>query len=209
MQYLLSKIGDSLQFRFYNKEQTATAKYHCSHPMLENFLFVNVPKCATQTIRAWSAQMATRDGAIEEPYSFTILREPYGRLKSAFAYGTGAKYQYKFTVEDIGDWFFGKNLPEELTPNHVDLFVHFVPQKVFIDNSPIAIDHWYSTGDMRQLRRKLSSISGINIQWMQENTSRYTEDFTIKYNKWFSENKEQIDDYLSQDMELYTTHISS
>lgn len=203
MQYLLSKIGDSLQFRFYNKEQTATARYHCSRPTVDNLLFVNVPKCATQTILAWSAQMATRDGIIKDPYKFTILREPYGRLKSAFAYGVGAKYQYKFTVEDIGNWFFGKNLPHELTPNHVDLFVHFVPQKVFIDNSPIAIEHWYSTGDMRQLRRKLSSVSGINIQWMQENTSRYTEDFTIKYNKWFSENKEQIDNYLSQDCDLF------
>jgi hypothetical protein len=209
VQYLLSKLGDNLQFKFYNKDQTATAKYHCSKPRLDNFLFVNIPKCATQTIAAWAAQMATRDGSIEVPYRFTILREPYGRLKSAFAYGVGAKYQYKFTVEDIGDWFFGKNLPEQLTPNHADLFVHFVPQTVFIDNAPIAIDHWHSTGDMRQLRRTLSYISRCNVGWQEENRSRYTEDFTIKYNTWFSENKEQIDNYLSQDIELYTTHISS
>jgi hypothetical protein len=208
VEYLLSKVGDSLQFRFYNKEKTATADYYCSHPTLHNFLFVNVPKCASQTVHAWSMQMAT-GGEIKEPYRFTILREPYGRLKSTFAYAVGAKYQYKFSVEEIGDWFFGKNLPEELTPNHVDLFVHFVPQTVFVENAPIEIDHWYSTGDMRQLRRKLSSVSGINIQWIQENTSRYTEDFTIKYNKWFTENKTWIDDHLAKDLELYSMHVAS
>jgi len=209
VQYLLSKIGDSLQFRFYNKEKTATADYYCSHPALHNFLFVNVPKCASQTVHAWSMQMATRDGAIKEPYRFTILREPYGRLKSTFAYAIGAKYQYKFTVEDIGDWFFGKNLPEELTPNHADLFVHFVPQTVFIDNAPIAIDHWYSTGDMRQLRRTLSHISRCNVGWQEENRSRYTQEFIISYNNWFTKNQDAIDDYLAEDRKLYTTHCSS
>lgn len=207
MRYLLSKLGDSLQFKFYNKDQTATAKYHCSKPRVDNLLFVNIPKCATQTIAAWAAQMATRDGKIEVPYRFTILREPYGRLKSAFAYGVGAKYQYKFTVEDIGDWFFGKNLPEELSPNQVDLLVHFVPQHIFIDNSPITIDNWFSTGDMRQLRFTLSHISGCNIGWQEENRSRYTEDFTIKYNKWFKNNHQYIDNYLRADCELYRSRF--
>ncbi len=203
MRYLLSKLGDSLQFKFYEKDQTATAKYHCSRPRLDNLLFVNIPKCASQTVAAWAAQMATRDGKIDVPYRFTILREPYGRLKSAFAYGTGAKYQYKFTVEDIGNWFLGNNLPDELSPNQVDLLVHFVPQHIFIDNSPITIDNWFSTGDMRQLRQILSKLSGIDIKWMQENTSRYTQEFTIKYNQWFASNENYIHSYLQKDLQLY------
>ena len=204
---MLSKLGDNLQFKFYNKDQTATAKYHCSKPRLDNFLFVNIPKCATQTIAAWAAQMATRDGSIEVPYRFTILREPYGRLKSAFAYGVGAKYQYKFTVEDIGNWFFGKQLPDKFTPNQVDLLVHFVPQYEFIANAPIPIDHWFSTGDMRLLRQKLSALSGIDIKWMQENTSRYSTQFTIEYNDWFSKNKTYIENYLKADCELYRSRF--
>ena len=203
MQYLLSKLGDSLQFKFYNKDQTATAKYHCSKPRVDNLLFVNIPKCATQTIAAWAAQMATRDGKIEVPYRFTILREPYGRLKSAFAYGVGAKYQYKFTVEDIGNWFLGKQLPDKFSPNQVDLLVHFVPQHEFIANAPIKIDHYCSTGDMRQLRHILSALSGIDIKWMQENTSRYSTQFTIEYNKWFSSNEKYIHSYLQKDLILY------
>jgi hypothetical protein len=207
VQYLLSKLGDSLQFKFYVKDQTATAKYHCSRPRVDNLLFVNVPKCATQTIAAWAAQMATRDGRFEVPYRFTILREPYGRLKSAFAYGVSAKYQYKFTVEDIGNWFIGKQLPDKFTPNQVDLLVHFVPQHEFIKNAPIKIDHWFSTGDMRLLRHKLSALSGIDIKWMQENTSRYSTKFTIEYNKWFEENKAYIDNYLAADCELYRSRF--
>ena len=203
MQYLLSKLGDNLQFKFYDKNQTSTAKYHCSRPRVDNLLFVNIPKCATQTIAAWAAQMATRDGKIEVPYKFTILREPYGRLKSAFAYGVGAKYQYKFTVEDIGNWFLGNNLPDELSPNQLDLLVHFVPQHEFIANSPITIDNWFSTGDMRQLRQILSKLSGIDIKWMQENTSRYTQEFTIKYNQWFASNENYIHSYLQKDLQLY------
>ena len=203
MKYLLSKVSDNLQFRFFDRFQTATAKYHCSKPTVDNFLFVNIPKCATQTIAAWAAQMATRDGKIDFPYTFTILREPYGRLKSAFAYGTSAKYQYKFTVEDIGNWFLGKQLPKEFTPNQVDLLVHFVPQHVFIKNAPINIDNWFSTGDMRQLRHILSALSGIDIKWMQENTSRYSTQFNIEYNKWFSSNEQYIHSYLQKDLTLY------
>jgi len=203
VRYLLSKLGDSLQFKFYDKDQTATAKYHCSKPRVHNFLFVNIPKCATQTIAAWAAQMATRDGKIEVPYKFTILREPYGRLKSAFAYGVSAKYQYKFTVEDIGNWFIGEELPLEFTPNQLDLLVHFVPQHEFVANAPIEIEHYFSTGDMRQLRHILSALSGIDIKWMQENTSRYSTQFTIEYNKWFSSNEKYIHSYLQKDLILY------
>jgi len=203
VKYLLSKVSDNLQFRFFDRFQTATAKYHCSKPRVDNLLFVNIPKCATQTIAAWAAQMATRDGKIEVPYKFTILREPYGRLKSAFAYGVSAKYQYKFTVEDIGNWFIGEELPLEFTPNQLDLLVHFVPQHEFVANAPIEIEHYFSTGDMRQLRHILSALSGIDIKWMQENTSRYSTQFNIEYNKWFSSNEQYIHSYLQKDLTLY------
>ena len=207
MQYCTTKSKNNLRFSFFDLSQTAKADYYCNTPTVDNFLFVNVPKCATQTVHAWSMQMATRDGVIDQPFSFTVLREPYGRLKSTFAYGVGAKYQYKFTVKDIGNWFMGKELPVSLTPNQTDLLTHFVPQHVFIDNAPIEIEHWYHTGQTRQLRRDLSHRSGINIVWMQENSSRYSTKFTIEYNKWFEENKAYIDNYLSADCELYRSRF--
>jgi len=44
----------------------------------------------------------TRDGYIDKPFRFTILRDPYGRLKSTFAYGIGQRFAYLETVESIG-----------------------------------------------------------------------------------------------------------
>lgn len=203
MIYSFKKVGDSLQFSFHNRAETSTADYYCSRPLLDNFLFVNVPKCATQTIHAWAMQLATRDGFIAEPFRFTVLREPYGRLKSTFAYGIGAKYYFKFNIEEIGDWFLGKNLPDDLTPNHCDLLTHFVPQKTYVDNSPIPIDHWYHTGTTRELRQDLSHISGKFINWELLNVSRYTREFTVAYNEWFTENEDYIVDYLQEDCDLY------
>jgi len=81
--------------------------------------------------------------------------------------------------------------------------VHFVPQHEFVANAPIEIEHYFSTGDMRQLRHILSALSGIDIKWMQENTSRYSTQFNIEYNKWFSSNEQYIHSYLQKDLTLY------
>ena len=173
------------------------------YPNLENFYFVNIPKNCTSTVRNWAMLIKTNDGNLNDPFRFTILRDPYGRLKSTFAYGLGQRYAYLETVESIG-----KKL---LLSQHLqgDLLTHFIPQHVFIDHSPVEIDYYYHTGQMRELRRELSNRSGLQLNWIQENTSRYTIEFTEQYNKWFSTNKTWIDDYLAKDLELYSIHIAS
>ena len=173
------------------------------YPNLENFYFVNIPKNCTSTVRNWAMLIKTNDGNLNDPFRFTILRDPYGRLKSTFAYGLGQRYAYLETVESIG-----KKL---LLSQHLqgDLLTHFIPQHVFIDHSPVEIDCYYHTGQMRELRRELSNRSGLQLNWIQENTSRYTIEFTEQYNKWFTTNKTWIDDYLAKDLELYSIHIAS
>ena len=87
--------------------------------------------------------------------------------------------------------------------------VHFGTQRSFVDGAPCAIDHWYHTGQMRQLRSDLSRVSGCHIGWQGENRSMYTEEFTIQYNKWFSKNETRLYELLEDDFDLYGTYCSS
>ena len=182
-----------------------THTYYASEPVVDNFYFVNIPKCASQTVRAWAAQMATKDANIKEPFRFCILREPWGRLKSTFAYGCGARYSYNFTIDMIGEWYLG-NPPKHPTFQQADLLVHFGTQRSFVDGAPCAIDHWYHTGMMRELRKDLSTISGCTVGWQEENRSNYTQDFTVDYNRWFSANESALEAKLADDIELYSSH---
>jgi hypothetical protein len=182
-----------------------THTYYASEPVVDNFYFVNIPKCASQTVRAWAAQMATKDAVIEEPFRFCILREPWGRLKSTFAYGCGARYSYNFTIDMIGEWYLG-NPPKNPNFQQADLLVHFGTQRSFVDGAPCAIDHWYHTGMMRELRKDLCAISGCTVGWQEENRSNYTQDFTVAYNAWFSANETKLDKLLEADLELYSSH---
>ncbi len=47
-----------------------THTYYASEPVVDNFYFVNIPKCASQTVRAWAAQMATKDADIKNHLGF-------------------------------------------------------------------------------------------------------------------------------------------
>ena len=179
--------------------------YYCwpDFPGVENFYFINIPKNCTTTVRNWALYIKTRNGDIDKPFRFTILRDPYGRLKSTFAYGIGQRFAYLETVESIGKKLLAaKDLDSEL-------LIHFMPQHVFLEHAPVKPDHYYHTGQMRKLRDDLSSRSGLELKWIQENRSRYTVDFTVQYNKWFTENQTWIDDYLGKDVELYSQHIAS
>lgn len=185
-----------------------THTYYASDPAVENLYFVDIPKCASQTVRAWAAQMAVKDADIKEPFRFCILREPWGRLKSTFAYGCGARYSYNFTIDMIGEWYLG-NPPSNPTHQQADLLVHFGTQRSFVDNAPCAIDHWYHTGQTRELRRHLSEISGCHVGWQEENRSNYTQEFIVNYNDWFSANESQLDTLLADDLELYDSCVFS
>jgi len=182
--------------------------YYASEPVVDNFYFVNIPKCASQTVHAWAAQMSTKDAKIKDPFRFCILREPWGRLKSTFAYGCGAKYSYNFTIDMIGEWYLG-DPPAKPTDQQADLLVHFGTQRSFVDAAPCAIDNWYHTGTMRELRSDLSAISGCHVGWQEENRSNYTQEFTVAYNQWFTANESQLDDLLADDLELYRSHSFS
>ena len=107
-----------------------THTYYASDPVVDNFYFVNIPKCASQTVRAWAAQMSTKNALIKQNrLEFCILREPWGRLKSTFAYGCGARYSYNFTIDMIGEWYLGNPLSKNPTFQQADLLVHFGTQK--------------------------------------------------------------------------------
>ena len=176
-------------------------EYYCwpEYPSVENFYFVNIPKNCTTTVLNWASYIKTRDGYLDKPFRFTILREPYGRLKSTFAYGLGQRYAYRETVESIGKKLISSQQLEG------DLLTHFIPQHVYLEHSPVKIDHYYHTGQMRELRKDLSSRSGLQIKWLQENRSRYSPQFKAQYHEWFIENKMWIDDFLDKDLELFYT----
>ena len=179
--------------------------YYCwpDYPGVENFYFVNIPKNCSTTVRNWAAWIGTRNGKLTQPFRFTILRDPYGRLKSTFAYGLSQRYSYLETVESIGNKLLGAS---ELSG---DLLTHFIPQHVFLEHAPVCPDHYYHSGQMRELRQELSERSGIDLIWIHENRSRYSAEFTEQYNTWLVKNQTWIDDYLGRDVELYAQHIVS
>ena len=83
--------------------------------------------------------------------------------------------------------------------------MHFGTQRSFVDGAPCAIDHWYHTGMLRELRKDLSTISGCTVGWQEENRSNYTQEFTVDYNTWFSANESALEAKLADDIELYTS----
>ena len=87
--------------------------------------------------------------------------------------------------------------------------MHFRTQKSFVDQAPCEIDYWYHTGQMRQLRSDLSSISGCHVGWQQENCSNYTQKFIVEYNDWFSCNESTLEAKLAEDIALYRHHFFS
>ena len=105
----------------------------------------------------------------------------------------------------IGDWYLG-NPPKNPTHQQADLLVHFGTQQSFVNNAPCAVDHWYHTGMMRELRSDLSAISGCHVGWQEENRSNYTQDFTVDYNRWFSANESALEAKLADDIKLYSSH---
>jgi len=88
-----------------------------------------------------------------------------------------------------------------------DLLTHFIPQHVFLEHSPVKIDYYYHTGQIRELRKDLSARSGLQLKWLQENRSRYSPQFKEHYHHWFIANKTWIDDFLQKDLDLFHATI--
>lgn len=211
MKYSVTQIDENkIDFTFFDQHPfgTTTHEFYCwpAFPYVSNLYFVNIPKNATSTVRAWGLEMSKHGAKISNPESFTILRDPYGRLKSAFAYGTSRMFQNQYTVADIGKWLT-QGGPEKVSAEHAQLFMHFVPQEVFLRYSPCHIERYYHTGETRELRHRLIDISGVKLNWRTENKSLYTEQFTNEYNAWFGANREWIDVWLAGDILLYKTQL--
>tara|TARA_R110002153_G_scaffold108219_1_gene248586 strand:- start:8738 stop:9364 length:627 start_codon:yes stop_codon:yes gene_type:complete len=183
--------------------QPKVIDYYCwpKYPRVENFYFVNIPKNVSTTVLYWAQKIKTQEQTyrIQDPFRFTILRDPYGRLKSAFAYGVGQRFYYEHTVDSIGALLLEQNPVQR----HEGLLTHFVPQHVFIKRAPVKVDHYYHTGQIRELHQYLSTISRVELPWLTENRSGYTDQFTEQYNAWFVKNTTWIDDYLAKDFILY------
>jgi hypothetical protein len=183
--------------------QPKVIDYYCwpKYPRVENFYFVNIPKNVSTTVLSWAQKIKTQEQTyrIQDPFRFTILRDPYGRLKSAFAYGVGQRFYYEHTVDSIGALLLEQNPVQR----HEGLLTHFVPQHVFIKRAPVKVDHYYHTGHIRELHQHLSTISRVELPWLTENRSGYTDQFTEQYNAWFVKNTTWIDDFLAKDNSLY------
>ena len=93
--------------------QPKVIDYYCwpAFPKVENFYFVNIPKNVSTTVLYWAQKIKTQEQTyrIQDPFRFTILRDPYGRLKSAFAYGVGQRFYYTHTVDSIGALLLEQN----------------------------------------------------------------------------------------------------
>lgn len=188
--------------------QPTVIDYYCwpEYPRVENFYFVNIPKNVSTTVLVWAQKIKTQEQSyrIQDPFKFTILRDPYGRLKSAFAYGLGQRFYYEHTVDSIGELLIKQNPVKR----HEELLTHFVPQHVFIKRAPVKVDHYYHTGQMRDLHRHLSTISRVDLPWMHENRTKYTDEFTEQYNAWFTKNEAWIHNYLAKDVKLYNKIVN-
>ena len=173
---------------------------------MENFYFVNIPKNVSTTVLHWAQKIKTQEQSyrIQDPFKFTILRDPYGRLKSAFAYGLGQRFYYEHTVDSIGALLLEQNPVKR----HESLLTHFVPQHVFIKRAPVKVDHYYHTGQMRELHQHLSTIGRVELPWLHENRTKYTDEFTEQYNAWFTKNQTWIDDFLAKDIKLYNEVVN-
>ena len=188
--------------------QPTVIDYYCwpEYPRVENFYFVNIPKNVSTTVLHWARKIKTQEQSyrIQDPFKFTVLRDPYGRLKSAFAYGLGQRFHYEHTVDSIGELLIKQNPVKR----HEELLTHFVPQHVFIKRAPVKVDHYYHTGQMRDLHRHLSTTSRVDLPWIHENRTKYTDEFTEQYNAWFTKNEAWIHNYLAKDVKLYNKIVN-
>ena len=177
----------------------------------QNIFFCNIPKCATTTIHNYIKRKLEDNSllVLNEPFYFTIIREPIERLKSALWMITWQSYSIKsFHCPNCGhDWkdhgdlheFEQNNLEFNIddyvklmknisrTNINEQILMHAFPQSLFIENSP-----YYNSRDLKIYR--MDQIDQIfNTKLLKDNPA---EELTNPSYKKFEKNfEDQCSEY--------------
>ena len=204
MKYTTSMKDSQINF-YFEGSGAGSHIYYCppNWPAQQNLYYWSIPKNASTLIRKL---FKLNPKNFDSTLSFTILREPWSRLKSAFVMGIGEKYKCQYTMQQISDW-----LIKDTNGCNADLMVHFIQQSKYLEYRPykhVPIDHWFIMEDMPSLACFLGKI--WNRPWKEFEVvgdSYYPEHFDEIYDTWLDNNKNWAEDWLAYDIELYTSVI--
>lgn len=136
-----------------------------------NIFFCNIPKCASTSVKKYI--LTNESLTFNEPFYFTVIRNPKERLKSALWMINAARLDRTAKIYDqpgVKHLSFNVcNFVDEMKRKKLEdyIFMHTAPQTEFINNSPLA-GHF----DLKIYR--IDQVNEIfNVEMPRENSSIY------------------------------------
>jgi len=202
--YWVENAGHSLNFYFGKRKNFAKHRFNIGqdYNISSHFKFCNIPKNASTFVRDI---VMPHHSNLHEDFCFTILRNPWERFMSAFAYGVKGgwnSYNFGHTIDQIG------NALQNNKNVNADLLLHFIPQHEFLRHFPHRIQHWFNQKDLSKFIEVCGSKLNIRIANDQINQTNYTSEFLDRYNNWLFHNKDWVNEFLLKDILIYNNRFT-
>jgi len=164
-----------------------------------------MPKCASTSLNDYFKFLCQQP--MQGHKTFLFLREPYGRLKSAFrmkCLNELAPNNFSSTIKKYHEFLKGKPIPYA----HYNDMIHFIPQLSFIDSVDIEFDYMGRVENLQHSIDQLNTALNIKkykVKHMNKNTldKKHNKQFEKEYQKHMKENKTFYTNFLEKDMRLY------
>lgn len=171
-------------------------------------VFIHIPKAAGMSVvdaifgentsnhATANDYLRQNESYFKERYSFSIVRNPFARLFSAYTYLSSggmnsidkAWYQlYLSSYSSFEDFVVSGGLEKAIRQNAE----HFIPQSEFIFSSEgvLLVNEYFNLNDISQLELKLSEVLGKDIVIQKRNVTTFD---SIDYNKIYTEEMKSI-----------------
>jgi hypothetical protein len=202
MLYKIIPSSSHLEIRFNNDD--TQCQFHNFHRS-EHVTLFNMPKCASTSLNDYFKFLCQQP--IQGHKTFLFLREPYGRLKSAFrmkCLNELAPNNFSSTIKKYHEFLKGKPIPYA----HYNDMIHVIPQLSFIDSVDIEFDYMGRVENLQHSIDQLNTALNIKkykVKHMNKNTldKKHNKQFEKEYQKHMKENKTFYTNFLEKDMRLY------
>lgn len=201
-------------------EQTCGFSYRNGHILHtyyayrdQNIFFCNIPKCASQSIREHIEKYQVR---VDEPYYFTVIRNPIERLFSALWMIGYLTNEIHFSNRpgsyppSINNFVREVNAGTAFTGNMTQYYMHCIPQTDFINNFP------YASGDSLKIFRmdQVNNIFNAEIECKNRRVGTYEakdksqwdpvfRSFADLFNQEIVEHRSFINNFYKDDIALW------